>query len=57
MAVETHAVELRELMAERGSTAVVGSEVAKTLGDVGAALVAVDTNASLLVMQRAHHAI
>ena len=53
MGVETHAAELRELMAERGSTAVVGSEGAKTLGEVGAALVAVDTNASLLVMQKA----
>ena len=53
MGAETHAAELRELMAERGSTAVVGSEGAKTLGEVGAALVAVDTNASLLVMQKA----
>ena len=53
LAVDSHAVELRGLMAERGSTAVVGSEVAKTLGEVGAALVAVDTNASLLVMQQA----
>lgn len=49
MAVESHQGELRQLVSERGSS--VGSEVSKTLGDVGAALVVGGTNASLLVMQ------
>lgn len=49
MAVESHQAELRGLISERKYT--IGSEVSKTLGDVGAAVVAAGTNASLLVMQ------
>ena len=49
MAVESHTVELQGLIAKRGS--LIGSEVTRTVGEVGAALVAVDTNASLLVLQ------
>jgi Kef-type K+ transport system membrane component KefB len=49
MAVESHQSELRQLVLKRGSS--VGSELPKTLGDVGAALVVASTNASLLVMQ------
>ncbi|CAK5263159.1 unnamed protein product [Mycena citricolor] len=51
MAVESHAAELQALTSSKG--AVVGSSVAKTLGDVGAALVASGTSASLLVLQAA----
>jgi len=49
MAVESHQTELGQLVLEKGSS--VGSELPKTLGDVGAALVVAGTNASLLVMQ------
>ena len=49
MATESHAGELREIIAERGSS--VGTSVAKTLGDVGASLVVMNVHASLLVMQ------
>lgn len=49
MAVDSHAVELQKLLTERNAT--VGSEVIKTLGDIGAAYVAANTNASLLVLQ------
>lgn len=49
MAVESFATELGLLAAEKGNT--VGSSVPKTLGDVGAALVATGTSASLLIMQ------
>lgn len=50
LAVGTHQMELRQIVSERGGAA--GSEsVARTLGQVGAALVASSTNASLLVMQ------
>jgi hypothetical protein len=55
MAVESHAAELRELNTERGSP--VGSEVIKTVGEVGATLVAVDTSASLLIMQAHVHGV
>lgn len=49
MATESHAKELREIIAERGSS--VGTSVAKTLGDVGASLVVMNVHAGLLVMQ------
>src|SRR6266550_3786415 len=49
MATESHAVELRQIMTEHGSS--IGTSVAKTLGDVGASLVVMNLNASLLVMQ------
>lgn len=49
MAAESHARELREIIAERGSS--VGTSVAKTLGDVGASLVVMNVHAGLLVMQ------
>jgi len=49
MAVESHTVELQQLILESGSP--VSSSLSKTLGDVGAALVASSTNASLLVLQ------
>lgn len=49
LAPDTHEAELRELVSERGAA---GSQsVARTLGPVGAALVAAGANASLLVMQ------
>lgn len=47
LAPESHSVELREILAEKALT----DSVSRTLGDVGAALVAKSTNASLLVMQ------
>ncbi|KAH0578643.1 hypothetical protein H2248_003778 [Termitomyces sp. 'cryptogamus'] len=49
MAVETHTAELKELITEAGAS--ISSSVAKTLGDVGAALVASNTRASLLILQ------
>lgn len=50
LAAESHQVELRQIVGERGSAG--GSDsVSRTLGDVGAALVAAGTNASLLVLQ------
>jgi hypothetical protein len=49
MAVESHQVELQKLILESGSP--IGSSVSKTLGDVGAALVATSTSAGLLVLQ------
>jgi len=49
LATESHAEELRQIMTEHGST--IGTSVAKTLGDVGASLVVMNINASLLVMQ------
>ena len=49
MAVERLDGELRSIMTQRG--AAMNSTVKKTLGDVGAALVATDVNASLLVVQ------
>ncbi|KAF9000199.1 Sodium/hydrogen exchanger family-domain-containing protein [Cyathus striatus] len=49
MAVESHQNEFRQLITEVGSS--VGSSVPRTLGDVGAALVASNVNASLLILQ------
>lgn len=49
LAVESLSGELRKLTA--GSP--IGSSVPKTLGDVGAALVATNVNASLLILQAA----
>jgi len=50
LATESHQVELRQIVGERGSAG--GSDsVSRTLGDVGAALVAAGTHASLLVLQ------
>lgn len=51
MAVESHEAELRKLIADAGSS--IGSTVPRTLGDVGAALVAKQVHASLLVLQAA----
>lgn len=49
MAVESHSVELKALLSERGVN--VTSELPKTLGDVGAAFVLTDASTSLLVLQ------
>lgn len=50
LATETHHAELLQIVSERGAG--VGSDsVSRTLGDVGAALVTAQTNASLMVMQ------
>ncbi|KAF9462008.1 potassium:hydrogen antiporter [Collybia nuda] len=49
MATESHKVELQNLISESGAS--IGSLVTKTLGDVGAALVAKGTSASLLILQ------
>ncbi|KAG5635939.1 hypothetical protein H0H81_009624 [Sphagnurus paluster] len=51
MAVESHKAELQQLVAEAGAS--IGSSVAKTVGDAGAALVASNTAASLLILQAA----
>jgi hypothetical protein len=51
MAVESHQAELLQLMAETGNH--MGSSVPKTLGDVGAVLVAKGIHTSILVMQAA----
>ena len=51
MAPESHKTELQALIQEKGGH--IGSTVSKTLGDVGAALVATGTTASLLIMQAA----
>ncbi|KAJ3543077.1 hypothetical protein NMY22_g3272 [Coprinellus aureogranulatus] len=51
LAAENLSAELRVLIAEVGSQ--MGSSVPKTLGDVGAALVASNVDASLLVLQAA----
>ncbi|THG96362.1 hypothetical protein EW026_g5457 [Hermanssonia centrifuga] len=51
LAVGSHAAELRELLTEHGASA--NSEVAKTLGDVGASFFAANANASLLILQAA----
>lgn len=47
----SHTEELERIVAEKDSS--IGSSVAKTVGDVGAALVADGTAASLLVVQSA----
>jgi len=50
LATESHQVELRQIVGERGL--ITGSDsVPRTLGDVGAALVASGASASILVMQ------
>ncbi|KAF8974292.1 potassium:hydrogen antiporter [Flammula alnicola] len=51
LAVESLTSELRALTTEQGSAA--SSSVSKTLGDIGAALVATNVNASLLILQAA----
>ncbi|KAJ7506567.1 Sodium/hydrogen exchanger family-domain-containing protein [Mycena galericulata] len=51
MAVESHTAELQKLISSKGAP--IGSSVSKTVGDVGAALVASGTRASLLVLQAA----
>ncbi|KAF9035009.1 hypothetical protein BDZ89DRAFT_1062262 [Hymenopellis radicata] len=51
MATENHAPELGRILAEKGFS--IGSSVSKTVGSVGAALVADGTAASLLVVQAA----
>ncbi|KAJ6536736.1 Sodium/hydrogen exchanger family-domain-containing protein [Mycena vulgaris] len=51
MAVESHSAELQRLVASKGAS--IGSAVPKTVGDVGAALVASGSSASLLVLQAA----
>ena len=50
LATESHQAELRQIVGERGLTTSSDS-VPRTLGDVGAALVASGTSASILVMQ------
>ncbi|KAG6853435.1 hypothetical protein C0991_004435 [Blastosporella zonata] len=49
MAAGAHAAELQQIITEAGAS--ITSSVPKTLGDVGAALVAGNTKASLLVLQ------
>ncbi|KAH8094890.1 Sodium/hydrogen exchanger family-domain-containing protein [Cristinia sonorae] len=49
MAIESHSVELKALFAERG--VVVGSELPRTLGDIGAAIAWTNANTSMLVVQ------
>ncbi|KAA1466519.1 cation/H+ exchanger [Dentipellis sp. KUC8613] len=49
LAAESHEVELRQLISEKRVS--IGSDAAKTLGDVAAAFVATGANASLLVLQ------
>ena len=52
MAIESHANELRQLIVERGVT--MSSDAPKTLGPIGAAFIATNTNMSLLVLQARH---
>lgn len=49
LAVESHAVELQQVLTEKNAH--LGSETTKALGDVGSALVASTANVSLLVVQ------
>jgi len=51
LAVESLSGELAKLIVDTGSP--ITSSVPKTLGDIGAALVATNVNASLLVLQAA----
>ncbi|KAF8214149.1 potassium:hydrogen antiporter [Mycena galopus ATCC 62051] len=51
LAVESHQAELQRLIASKGTS--IGSAVSKTVGDVGAALVASGSSTSLLVLQAA----
>ncbi len=50
--MESHVAELRKLFTDRGLSG--GSELPKTLGDVGAAFVVSNSSTSLLVVQAAH---
>lgn len=50
LAAESHAVELRELLAEQHAQAV-GGEVRKSLGEVACAVVVSNVKAGLLVVQ------
>jgi hypothetical protein len=45
------ATELKRVFARHGTSLSMGSELAKTVGDLGAALIAAGTPANLLVMQ------
>jgi len=49
LAVASHQAELAQIITESGSP--LGSSIPKTLGDVGAALIATKTPASLLIVQ------
>ena len=51
LAVETHATELRTLLAEKSTQ--LSADFVKTTGDLGAAFVAVNASTSLLVLQAA----
>ena len=53
LAVEAHSAELREVLAERNASVTMGSDLVKALGDLGTAVVAEDSGASLLVLQAA----
>lgn len=55
MAVESLSTELKVVIASTGSS--INSSVSKTLGDVGAALIAAGVEASLLVVQAAGSAV
>lgn len=50
LAVESHAAELRDILASQGGT---GTEVRKTLGDVACAFVVSNVKAGLMVVQAA----
>lgn len=50
LAVESHAAELRDILASHGGT---GTEVRKTLGDVACAFVVSNVKAGLMVVQAA----
>ena len=51
LAVATHASELQQLFTEHNAT--MPADLTKTLGDLGAAFVAVNANANLLILQAA----
>lgn len=51
MAVESHAVELSQVLTETGSS--LNAESTKTLGEVASGFVASNVNASLLILQAA----
>lgn len=51
LATDSTAAELREILTQHGTT--LGQDVPKSLGDVGAALLASVPNGSLLVLQAA----
>jgi len=53
MAVENFHADLREVLTEYGAQ--MSSSVPRTLGDIGAALVAANVNANLLIVQAGHH--